>query len=190
MCYAISERMMNMPLANQKVYTTEDIYTLPEGERAELIDGKIYYMAPPSRSHQELLHFLDRTIGNYLHAKNGSCKIYPAPFAVFLNENNSNYVEPDLSIICDINKLTEKGCNGAPDWIIEIVSPSSRRMDYYVKLFKYRTAGVHEYWIIDQERNRITVYNFVQDTFNEYQFTDTVKVGIYEDLEIPFADFS
>ncbi len=190
MCYAISERMMNMPLANQKIYTTEDIYTLPEGERAELIDGKIYYMAPPSRSHQELLHFLDRTIGNYLHIKNGPCKIYPAPFAVFLNENNSNYVEPDLSIICDRKKLTEKGCNGAPDWIIEIVSPSSRRMDYYVKLFKYRTAGVHEYWIIDQERNRITVYNFVQDTFNEYQFTDTVKVGIYEDLEIPFADFS
>lgn len=178
-----------MALAEQKSYTTEDIFALPEGKRAELIDGKIYYMAPPSRLHQELVHFLDRTIGNYLQKRKGQCKVYPAPFAVFLNENNSTYVEPDLSVICDDSKLTDQGCNGAPDWILEIVSPASRRMDYYVKLFKYRTAGVHEYWIIDLERDRITVYDFIRDTVNEYQFTDSVKVGIYPDFEIDFSAY-
>lgn len=70
-----------------------------------------------------------------------------APFAVFLNENNKNYVEPDINVICDKNKLSDRGCEGAPDWVIEIVSPGSRRMDYAIKLFKYRSAGVQEYWI-------------------------------------------
>ena len=75
-----------------------------------------------------------------------------APFAVFLNADDKNYVEPDISVICDKSKLTDKGCNGAPDWIIEIVSSGSRRMDYYTKLFKYRTAGVREYWIVDPDK--------------------------------------
>lgn len=82
----------------------------------------------------------------------GDCFVFPAPFAVFLNENDKNYVEPDISVICDKNKITEKGCNGAPDWGAEIVSPSSRQMDYYKKLFKYRTAGVREYWVVDSEK--------------------------------------
>lgn len=75
-------------------YTTSDIYGLPEGQRAELIDGQIYMMAAPGRQHQEIVHFLDKTIGNYIDSKNGKCKVYPAPFAVFLNADNKNYVEP------------------------------------------------------------------------------------------------
>ena len=96
------------------------------------------------------------------------------------------YVEPDISVICDPNKLNDKGCNGAPDWIIEIVSPASKRMDYYTKLFKYRTAGVKEYWIVDPDKSRIIVYNFEQSTMDEYSFTDSVKAGIYNDLLIDF----
>ena len=146
-----------MALPQPKLYTTEDIYALPEGTRAELIDGQLYYMAPPNRRHQKLSGELFIAISNYIKSNNGSCESYIAPFAVFLNADNRNYVEPDISVICDRNKLTDKGCNGAPDWIIEIVSPGSRRTDYFTKLFKYRTAGVREYWIVDPEKNRINV---------------------------------
>lgn len=176
-----------MPLLKDQTYTTEDIYNLPDGERAELIDGKIYYMAPPSRTHQKLVIDICTTINNYISTKNGSCEVYPAPFAVFLNENDTNYVEPDISVICDKNKLNDQGCNGAPDWIIEIVSPSSKRMDYFTKLFKYRTAGVREYWIVDPSKKRITVYNFDTETVEDYSFEDAVKTGIYEDLVIDFG---
>lgn len=176
-----------MPLPQERIYTIEDIYNLPDGKRAELIDGQIYFMAPPSRKHQDLLMEFSRIIANYIHGKSGSCKIYPAPFAVYLDENTNTYVEPDISVICDNSKLDDKGCNGAPDWIIEIVSPGSRRMDYYTKLFKYRTAGVREYWIADLDKNRIMVWNFESEDTGEYTFSDSVKAGVYDDF---FIDFS
>ena len=181
---------MNSARILEESYTIEDIYNLQQGERAELIDGQIYFMAPPNTRHQRFVHFLDRIIGNYIQDKNGQCEVFPAPFAVFLNKNAKNYVEPDLSIICDKEKITDKGCNGAPDWIIEIVSPSSRAMDYNKKLFKYRTAGVREYWIVDLKKQLIMVYNFEQDAFEEYSFSDKVKAGIYEDFEIDFSGIS
>lgn len=167
-----------------KSYTIDDIYALPEGERAELIDGKIYYMAPPNRRHQDIIFSLSRKIADYIESKNGDCKVYLAPFAVFLNEDDGNYVEPDISIICDSNKLNDKGCVGAPDWIIEIVSPSSRKIDYYNKLFKYRTAGVREYWVVDPDRKIVTVYEFEHDNMEEYSFGEDVPVGIYEGFSI------
>ena len=169
-----------MPLPKEELYTIDDIYSLPEGERAELIDGQIYDMAPPGRIHQELVQQLSRTIGNYIADHKGTCKVYPAPFAVFLNQDDKTYVEPDISVICDNGKLDDRGCNGAPDWVIEIVSPSSQRMDYMIKLFKYRTAGVREYWIVDSLKNRITVYNFEEDTMQEYTFSEDIPAGIYQ----------
>ena len=110
--------------------------------------------------------------------------MFPAPFAVFLNEDDTNYVEPDISVICDKNKISDKGCHGAPDWIVEIVSPGSKRIDYLIKLFKYRNADIKEYWIVDENKNRITVYNFVHDTIEEYTFGEDVPVGIYEGFSI------
>ena len=105
-------------------------------------------------------------------------------------KDDLHYVEPDISVICRPETLTEKGCFGAPDWIIEVVSPGSRRMDYYIKLFKYRTAGVREYWIVDPEKDRITVYSFENEDSAEYSFEDSVKSGIFKDLEIDFSSFS
>lgn len=172
---------------NNKLYTIDDIYALPEGSRAELIDGMIYNMAPPSRNHQKILNYINTEINLYLRKGNGKCEVYPAPFAVFLNQDQINYVEPDISVICDNSKLNDRGCNGAPDWIIEIVSPGSRRLDYLVKLFKYRIAGVREYWIADLEKNRIMVYYFEGDLIDEYTFKDKVKVNIYEDLYVDFS---
>lgn len=176
-----------MALPQEKPYTVEDIYALPDGRRAELIDGQIYDMTPPARLHQHIIMNLSATIYNYIKQKNGTCLVYPAPFAVFLNNDDYNYVEPDISVICDKSKLDERGCNGAPDWIIEIVSPSSRTMDYYRKLFKYRNSGVREYWVVDPEKKIITVYNFVKDTMEEYGFGEQVPVSIYQgfSLEIP-----
>ena len=168
----------------EKSYTIEDIYALPEGERAELIDGQIYYMAPTNTKHQRLVNYLSTEINLYIRNNNGSCEVFPAPFAVFLVKNEKNYVEPDLSVICDPSKLDDKGCHGAPDWIIEIVSPSSRQMDYYKKLFKYRTAGVREYWVVDPDRNIVTVYNFEADTMIEYSFDEDVPVGIFEGFSV------
>lgn len=177
------------PAATEKLYTIEHIYSLPEGTRAELIDGEIYYMAPPSRKHQEISIRLSHIIIDYIDKKAGNCFVYAAPFAVFLNNDNKNYVEPDISVICDESKLDDKGCHGVPDWVIEIVSPGSRRMDYYTKLFKYRTAGVREYWLVDPDKNRVLVWDFENNTIGDYSFKDTVKVGIYEDLYVDFSMF-
>jgi Uma2 family endonuclease len=176
-----------MPLPKEQLYTIEDIYALPEGTRAELIDGQMYLMAPPARHHQEIVGALYRKIADYIDSKGGSCKPYIAPFAVFLNGDDRNYVEPDISVICDRSKLTEKGCAGAPDWVIEIVSPSSRRMDYSTKVFKYRSAGIREYWIVDPDKKRITVWDFINDNTEEFSFSDSVKAGIYSDLFIDFG---
>lgn len=178
---------MELAQVKSDFYTLDDIYSLQEGTRAELIDGQIYYMAPPTRKHQRIVGELFRKISDHIEKRNGSCEVDIAPFAVSLNQDNRNYVEPDISIICDRSKLTDKGCNGAPDWIIEVVSPSSKRMDYLIKLLKYQTAGVREYWIVDQDKNRIIVYNFETENINEYTFNDIVQAGIYEDLEIDFS---
>lgn len=171
-------------LRKEELYTIDDIYALPDGERAELIDGKIYYMAPPSTKHQRLLNFINTEINIYIRENNGECEVFPAPFAVFLNLDDANYVEPDISVICDKDKITDKGCNGSPDWVIEIVSPGNKPMDYFTKLFKYRAAGVREYWIVDPAKEMVTVYRFEQETMNEYSFGEDVPVGIYENFSI------
>lgn len=171
----------------EKTYTTEDIYKLPSGTRAELIDGQIYYMSPPLRKHQRILTDLLVTIDAQIKEHGGLCEIYPAPFAVLLNKDDRNYVEPDLSVICDPNKLDERGCNGAPDWIIEIVSPSSHRMDCFVKLFKYHSAGVILYWIVDPEKESVTVWDFEAETVEEYTYQDTISVNLCGGLSIDFS---
>lgn len=130
-----------MPFPQEIIHTLEDIYALPDGQRAELIDGRMYMMSPPDTLHQKISRKLHQEIGNYVKSKGGDCDVYAAPFVVFLNEDDRNYVEPDISVICDRNKIGAEGCSGAPDWIIEIVSPSTQQMDYGIKLFKYRTIG-------------------------------------------------
>ncbi len=182
---------MSDALAHANIYTEEDYYNLPENVRAELIDGQIYYMAAPSRIHQKILMFLSKTIANYIDSKDGSCEVYPAPFAVKLFEDDDKtVVEPDISVICDPNKLTDRGCTGAPDWIVEIVSPSTSSHDYIRKLNLYAKAGVKEYWIIDPRTEKVFVYHLDQADVNadSYTFQDKIKVNIYDDLWIGFAE--
>ena len=132
---------------------------------------------------------LSGTIRDYFKAKKGSCRVYPAPFAVKLREDRRTIVEPDISVICDRNKLTDRGCTGAPDWIIEIVSPSNSSHDYILKLNLYANAGVREYWIVDPVKESIFVYYLEQEHFKAeaYTFQDKIKVNIYGDLYIDFS---
>ena len=178
-----------MPIPGKNSYTEDDYYALPEDIRAELIDGiLIYNQAASSRIHQTILSELHITIGQYIKSKNGSCHVYPAPFTVQLKEDWKTVVEPDISVICDSSKLTDRGCTGAPDWIIEIVSPGNPGHDYIRKLNLYADAGVREYWIVDSRTEQIFVYCLEQIDFKPkaYTFHDKIKVNIYDDFEIDF----
>ena len=178
-----------MPLPKGKTYTAEDYWNLPDGQRAELINGQLYDMAPPSYTHQKLVMELSSTIREYIRNHNGSCEVIPAPFAVNLHVDEKTYVEPDISVICDKNKFTDRGCDGAPDFIAEIVSPSSWRMDYSTKNALYTESGVKEYWIVDPAKERTTVYRYEEDAAPMIiPFDQPVVVGIYGDLQITIAD--
>lgn len=149
-----------MPLPKESHYTLADVLSWEEPDRVELIDGAPVMMAPPSRAHQEILTELTRQLANYLEGK--QCRVYPAPFAVRLFERSGDrpedvrtLVEPDISVVCDRDKLDEVGCKGAPDLIIEILSPSSLRHDRLTKYNLYQRAGVREYWIVDPSARSI-----------------------------------
>ena len=179
----------------EKKHTVEEWLALPEGKHVELIDGvfydKEYDMAPPSMLHQEIVGEIYYEIKNHIREKGGDCRVLTAPFGVRLHEEDENFVEPDITVVCDRDKLTEQGCVGAPDWVIEVISPSTASMDYVKKRKLYMDAGVREYWIIDAGNRVIMVYTSSQPTCNEsYTFEDTVKVGIYEDFSIDFKALS
>ena len=177
-----------MSLPQEKHYTIEDIENLPEGERAELIDGRIYNMSAQSSTHQRISGFLSNTIWNHIIAKKGRCEVFTAPFAVYILKDDYNYVEPDISVICDKNKITEKGCNGAPDWIIEITSPSNAGHDYITKSSFYQNADVKEYWIVNPQKESITVFYFAGEDLSpdHYKFTDKITAHLFDDLTIDF----
>ena len=178
-----------MPLPKEQTYTSADYWNLPEGHRAELIGGQFYDMAPPSFKHQKILMEIAGTIRDYIKSKHGTCEVIPAPFAVNLDADDRDWVEPDISVICDKNKLTDRGCSGAPDLIVEVVPPSSRRMDYNIKNGLYVSSGVREYWIVDPEKERTTVYHYeADDAPTIYTFTQAIPMGIFEGLSITMAD--
>lgn len=180
-----------MAIKGGKGYTTADIEALPEGERAELIDGEMFMMAPPMTVHQRILVKLILKIGSYIEKNKGNCELLPAPFGVYIKKDNLNYVEPDISVICNGDKLDEKGCHGAPDWVIEIVSPTSRKMDYVRKSQLYRETGVREYWIVDPKKQTVTVYKADQwDIPICHSFSERIHAGIYDDLYLEFTEFS
>jgi len=180
-------------------FTYQDYIKLPEGERVELIDGSIYAMSPaPSRIHQRLVTEVSRKIGNYIENQKGNCEIYVAPFDVrFLeegesDEKNKNTVQPDISVICDRSKLDDKGCKGAPDFIIEVVSPSNSSVDYVKKVYLYEKFKVREYWIINPNTRTVTVYRLNSDELygepEKFSFQDRIIVGIYDKLEMVLSD--
>ncbi len=183
-----------MPLPQQdKQYSYTDYLTWPEDERWEIIDGVPYLQAAPSPTHQLVSGELYRQFANYLQDK--PCKAYPAPFCVRFtsgnkkqNEDIKKVVEPDIAIVCDRSKIDEKGCNGSPDLIIEVLSPSSIKMDRVVKFNLYEKAGVQEYWIVEPEGKLVSVFvlqdNLMYGRQEIYTEDEMIKVSIFPDLLI------
>ena len=171
--------------------TLEQYEALPEGKRAEVFEGVVYDMSSPSQIHQPLSMELSNIIYNYIKNKKGACQIFSAPFDVKLSDKPLTIVQPDIMVICDKDKLDGKRCNGAPDFIIEIVSPGNPADDYIRKLYYYKNAGVREYWIVDSRRKIVTVNYFEGNIITvPYSFDSTIKVNIYEDLLINFSEIA
>ena len=174
-----------------ELITLKQYEALPEDTRVEVFDGITYDMASPSEIHQTISMELSTILNTYIKRKKGACKVFHAPFDVKLNDNPLTIVQPDLMIICDRDKLDGKRCNGAPDFIIEIVSPNNASDDYIRKLFYYKNYGVREYWVVDPHRKIVTVNFFEGDIVNvQYSFDSTIKVNIYDDLYIVFSDIA
>lgn len=170
-----------------KGYTFEDVEALPEGVRAELIDGELFIMEAAGVSHQDILGELFMAVKLYLRNNGRRCKVFMG-LGTFIKKDKYNYLIPDLSVVCDRDRLDAKGCQGAPDWVIEIVSPSTRKRDYGRKLALYRETGVREYWIVDMKQDAVFAHRFAQGVEAErYSLSDCVKVGIYDDFYIDFS---
>ena len=186
-----------MPLpAEKERYTFADVLTWSEDERIEIIDGEIFMMAPPSRIHQKVSVAISSQLYNFLEGK--KCEVYPAPFGVRLFEQDGDspedvdtLVEPDISVVCDKSKLDHHGCKGAPDLVVEILSPSTQRHDRLVKLRLYQRAGVREYWIVDPDARTVQV--MLRDDDGNLQLheifshRDIAKVNVLEGCFIELA---
>lgn len=169
-------------------YTFADCLTWGEDERIEIINGEAFMMAPSSRVHQEISGALFTQLYNFLEGK--ECRVYAAPFAVRLFEQDGippedvdTMVEPDISVVCDRDKLDKYGCKGAPDLIIEILSPSTRRRDRLVKLGLYQRAGVREYWIVNPEDKAVQVLTLANGLLlphEDYGQEDVAEVNVLE----------
>jgi Uma2 family endonuclease len=182
---------------DNKVYTYGDYLSWNDDHRYELIDGVVYIMAPsPLRSHQKISGAIHNQLYNYL--LNRKCEVYAAPFDIRLpdEEEDDNdiktVIQPDLAVICDLNKLDKYGCKGAPDIIVEIVSPSSEDRDRKVKRDLYEKHGVIEYWIFDDSKKTVEVYllnsNGHYDKSDLYTANDKLSSTIFVDLEIDLKE--
>ena len=175
--------------ALREMSTIEDLFNLdlPEGMGAELIDGEFYMVGAPTRRHQKIVGAVFNAIYNHITEHNGACEVYVSPLGVRLFEDDRTYVEPDISVICDLDKLNEEGCNGAPELVVEVTSPGTRSRDCLLKLMKYKSAGVKEYWLIDPERDILDVYYFETEQTERFTFKDQVPSTVCDGLVVDFA---
>ena len=168
----------------QGEYTIEDRNALPEDHPSELIDGVIYNMASPALRHQSISGSIYHQLWNYVDAHDGNCTPFIAPTDVRLDRDERTMVVPDVFVICqpdDGRMDNDKYINGAPDLIIEVLSPSTRRKDMFIKLHKYEEAGVREYWVVDPKKEKVIVYIFGEESdVSLYGFDSEIPVGIYQ----------
>jgi Uma2 family endonuclease len=154
-------------LREEEFYTYADILKMDEQTRAEIIDGELFMMAPPSANHQLIVMQLAGQLWQFLRGK--PCRVFPAPFGVRLfpqeDLRDDTFLEPDIVVICDPSKITKTGCEGAPDMVVEILSPSNTRHEMLLKFKKYLAAGVKEYWVVDGEEKTVEVHVFDQGRY-------------------------
>ena len=172
--------------STQKGYTYEDYENLqlPEGKRVEVIDGVIYDMSGPSIVHQEVIGYMYRRFCDFFDANHGACRVLLSPLDVRLEYDSGDMtvVQPDLVVICDRSRIDKmKSIKGAPDFVLEVLSPSSRKMDLNIKMQKYRKSGVREYWVIDPFALAVikTVFEGEEST-SLHTFDDEIPVAIYD----------
>ena len=179
-------------LKEEEIYTYADLLKWDEDVRAELHDGAFVMMPPPTTKHQGIITELVYQLHGY--SKGKKCKVFAAPLGVRLfpkmDRSDDTVFEPDIVVVCDIEKLDERGCNGAPDLAIEIISPSSVKYDRVYKFRKYQKAGVMEYWIVDPETNTVQVCILENDRYlvSVYDECDKVPVSVLEGCEIDLSD--
>lgn len=183
--YMAGSSAEKIPSKKQGEYTLDDYYALPDERRVELIDGVIYDMASPTFIHQTIALRLGMTFSGYIDGNHGKCIAAVAPMDVQLDMDNKTIVQPDVMIICDRSKIKNRVVYGAPDLVVEVLSPSTYKKDIRLKLKKYRAAGVREYWIVDPDDHAVTVYKFGDMTdFKIYELNEdelAVPVGIFDD---------
>lgn len=172
-----------------KNYTISDYDAISAERRVELIDGVIYDMGAPTYIHQMIAGQLYRRIYDFIDNQGGDCIPLQAPLDVQLDCDDKTVVQPDIMIVCDRDKFREGRILGAPDFVAEILSESTKKKDLTIKLGKYTEAGVREYWIIDPDKKRILVYDLKQDAdLSIHGFDETVPMGIFQGLcEIDFT---
>lgn len=176
------------------IYSYEDYLNWDDEYKYQILDGIAYMSAAPSRRHQEIQVELLRQISNYLLGKD--CKVYGSPFDVRfgdseLDKNIMNVVQPDIAIVCDKSKLDDRGCLGAPDWIIEIVSPSTASIDYIKKLKLYEEQKVKEYWIVHPIDRIVIIYKLQNNKYERPEiFSDEgfINAGIFSDFSIQLEE--
>ena len=176
----------------QGTYTLSDYLALPSDQRVELIDGYIYDMGAPTSYHQLMAGEIFAEIRDFIKKKKGTCVPFMAPTDVQLDCDNRTMVEPDVMIVCDRSKITGKRVIGAPDFVAELLSPSTRHKDILIKSFKFQNAGVKEYWMVDQKEHKVMVYDFREEvTIKIYTFEDKIPVSIYNgELVIDMKEIS
>jgi len=158
-------------LRREEYYSYENWLALDDDIRTELLDGMLHLMAPPSTRHQIILGRLYGQLINFLRGK--KCQVIPAPFGVRLFNDEDTAFQPDITVVCDPSKLNEKGCEGAPDFVIEILSPSTARYDKLAKFNEYLRAGVLEYWIVDPDDNTIAAYRLKNGEYIAKMYSDS-----------------
>lgn len=169
-------------------YTLDDYYGLPDEQRVELIDGTFYDLAAPSLSHQMAVIELASLIRDHIRRKGGGCSVFSAPADVQLDSDNRTMVQPDVFVVCDKDKLFDRCVVGAPDFVIEVLSPSTGQKDGFLKLQKYQDAGVREYWMVDTQKEKVVTYCFEEEIFPVlYGFDAEIPVKIFGgELKIDF----
>lgn len=174
----------------QGEYILDDYYALPDEQRVELIDGVFYDMAAPASVHQLMDGFIYAKLLEHVAKNKGECLPIVAPVDVQLDCDNKTMVQPDVVILCDRDKLTRRCVYGAPDFVMEILSPSTRKKDMVIKLNKYMNAGVKEYWMVDPVQKRVLVYDFSAENYPTiYGFDSKIPVGIWNgECEIDFQE--
>lgn len=178
----------SMQEKRQGEYTIQDYFAVPEDIRVELIDGVFYDMAAPTFDHQKIAGEIYRQISNYIMDNDGKCEAGIAPIDVQLDCDDKTMVQPDVLILCNNEKILKGRVFGAPDFVLEVISPSTKRKDYFKKLEKYENAGVREYWILDPYKKQLIVFFFEGDIYAQlHNLTQPVPVHIYEGkLQIRF----